>query len=82
MLKDWSVNGVRDLVFRIEAEVKSPHRNVHSQWLCKKDLYYIMWLAQEAILRCDDFDEEKQFIKSYQYEKMLKMIRDSDNASG
>lgn len=81
MLKDWTVEQVYELCFRIVEATKSKHYNKHAQWLCKQDLYRIKWVAEQALAQCEAFDGEEDFIKSYEHKKLLKAIKGDDSAS-
>ena len=55
--------------------------NRHAQWLCKQDLYRIKWAAEQAIAQCERFEDEEQFIKSYEHRQLIEAIK-GGNAEG
>lgn len=75
MLKEWSVGAVYQLLIRIVGETNSHRHNQYAQWLCKQDLYRIKWAAEQAIAKCNKFDDEDVFIKSYEHKKLLEAIK-------
>jgi hypothetical protein len=75
MLKEWTVEQVYELCRRIVGATKSKHYNAHAQWLCKQDLYRIKWSAEQAIAQCEQFDNEDEFVKSYEHHKLLETIK-------
>jgi hypothetical protein len=81
MLKEWSVNEVVLLVRRISKETKSPYRNTASQWECKKDLYHLLWAVEDALDSSTTFDQEADFLQSYEHHKTLAAIKGTDHVS-
>lgn len=75
MLKAWSVSSVYELIMRIRDETRSWRLNAHAQWLCKQDLYRIKWAAEQAIAQCEKFENEEEFVKSYEHKQLLKAIQ-------
>ena len=81
MLKEWTVEQVYELCWRILGATRSKNYNKHAQWLCKQDLYRIKWAAEQALAQCDNFEDEAEFIKSYEHRRLLKAIEGDDRAS-
>lgn len=78
MLKEWTVGQVYELCRRIRDATANNHYNKHAQWLCKQDLYRIKWAAEQAISQCESFEDEEQFIKSYEHNQLLEIIKGND----
>lgn len=78
MLKAWSVKSVYELILRILDETRSHRLNRYAQWHCKQDLYRIKWAAEQAIAACEKFEEEDEFIKSYEHKQLLEAIKGND----
>ena len=78
MLKAWTVEQVYELCRRIRDATSERGRNDAWHWECKKDLYRIKWAAEQAISQCKQFDNEDQFIKSYEHRQLLETIKGND----
>jgi hypothetical protein len=75
LLKAWSVSSVYELIIRIRDETFSHRLNTHAQWHCKQDLYRIKWAAEQALAQCEKFQNEDEFVKSYEHNKLIKAIQ-------
>jgi hypothetical protein len=78
VLKAWTVEQVYELCRRIRDATTENGRNSNWHWECKKDLYRIKWAAEQAIGQCHQFEDEDQFIKSYEHKKLLTIIKGSE----
>jgi hypothetical protein len=75
MLKAWTVNQVYELCRRIRDATREQGRNDAWHFECKKDLYRIKWAAEQALGQCELFDDEEEFILSYQNHMLLEAIK-------
>ena len=77
MQRDWNVKEMIELTQRIARESRSPYRNVHAQWLCKQDLYAILWAVESALDSCNTFSDETEYLQSHERHELMNTIRTS-----
>ena len=45
----------------------------------QKDLYKILWYAEDKLKECSTYTDEEKFVKKRKHNKLIELIRDSED---
>ena len=79
MIIDWNIKKVKDQIDRIVYAATDPKMDGYTTWGAKKDLYKILWYAEDKLTECSTDTDEEKFVKKRKQKKLVELIRDSDD---
>ena len=51
----------------------------YTTWGAKKDLYKILWYAEDKLKECSTYHDEDKFVKKRKQKKLVELIQNSDD---
>jgi len=79
MIIDWSIKKVKTQIDKIVIAATDPKMDGWSTWGAKKDLYKILWYAEDSLKKLSTYADEEKFVKKRKHDKLVELIRESDN---
>jgi len=74
MIQNWSVQSIKNEIQKISFAESDSNMTGFVTWKCKKDLYEVLWYAEDALDKCGTYVDEDEFIKSREQQKLLKTL--------
>ena len=78
MIIDWNLKKVKEQIDKIVLAATDPKMDGYTTWGAKKDLYAILWYAQDKLKECSNYADEDKFVKKREQDKLIELIRESD----
>lgn len=63
MIKDWSIDEIKEEINKIVRAESDPRMDGFVTWGCKKDLYELMFYIQQKLDNCSTYWGEEEFLK-------------------
>ena len=79
MIIDWSIKRVKTQIDKIVLAATDPKMDGFNTWGAKKDLYKILWYAEDKLKECSTYTDEEKFVKKRKHNKLIELIRDSED---
>ena len=76
MYVDWDIGKIKDAIDRIKYAESDPYMDGFVTWQCKRDLYQILWWAEDALQKCSTYHDEEEFVKQRNINKMWDTLKD------
>jgi|TARA_B110000285_G_C14643116_1_gene388477 hypothetical protein len=74
MIKNWSLQEVKDNIDKITYGAIDPRMDGFVTWSHKQDLYQILWYCEDALEKCSTYTDEDTYVKRRDQQKMLKTL--------
>jgi len=74
MIKDWSVQQIRQEIAKIRFAANDPRMDGFVTWGCKKDLYETLWFVQDELAKCSTYADEDEYVKKREQKILLKTL--------
>jgi|TARA_B110000305_G_scaffold209000_1_gene241638 hypothetical protein len=74
MIKDWSVQKIRQEIAKIRFAENDPRMDGFVTWGCKKDLYEMLWYIEDELDKCSTYADEDDFIKRREQSILLRTL--------
>ena len=74
MIKDWSVQKIRQEIAKIRFAENDPRMDGFVTWGCKKDLYEMLWYIEDELDKCSTYADEDDFLKRREQSILLRTL--------
>ena len=74
MIKDWSVQKIRQEIAKIRFAENDPRMDGFVTWGCKKDLYEMLWYIEDELDKCSTYADVDDFIKRREQSILLRTL--------
>ena len=68
MIIDWSIKKVKTQIDKIVIAATDPKMDGWSTWGAKKDLYKILWYAEDSLKKLSKYTDEEKFVKKRKHD--------------
>ena len=75
MLRDWSVDKIKQELWKIKYAATDPRMDGWTTFACKKDLIMLKYHIDELLNECSTYSVEAEFINELEQEKTLKLLK-------
>ena len=79
MVIDWNIKKVKEQIDKIVFAATDPKMDGYTTWGAKKDLYKILWYAEDKLKECSTYHDEDKFVKKRKQKKLVELIQNSDD---
>lgn len=74
--KSWSVDEIARQIHALSRECASPYNDGYTGFECKKDLYQIKYIVEDALSRSPDYGQsEKEWLTEQEKSRIIKHLK-------